>query len=82
MSQLITYLFRNHVFIHLFMQGKSWVWFGFLGSLMLLIGGLGNLLKVKMQEIDGIQLEKLRGGVQDWLVQEREGRAARAPLIL
>lgn len=60
------------------MQGKSWAWFGFFGSLMLLIGGLANLVKVlKMQ--DGIQLEKLRGGAQDRLVQEREGRV---PLVL
>lgn len=64
--------------IFLYMQGKSWAWFGFFGSLMLLMGGLANLVKVlKMQ--DGIQLEKLRGGAQDRLVQEREGRV---PLVL
>lgn len=57
---------------------------------MLLIGGLANLVKVvKMQ--DGIQLEKLRGGAQDRLVQDREGRVpdrlvqereGRVPLVM
>lgn len=56
-------------------QAKSWVWFCVFGSLLFLIGGLVNLLKVyKMQQTDGLRLEKLRGGAQERLSRHREGR--------
>ncbi|KAJ6868177.1 hypothetical protein NC651_033277 [Populus alba x Populus x berolinensis] len=42
--------------------------------------GLANVVKVfKMQQIDGLRLEKLRGGAQERLIREREGHS---PLIL
>ncbi|KAF0932911.1 hypothetical protein E2562_013111 [Oryza meyeriana var. granulata] len=60
--------------------GKSWGWFCLFGSLLFLAGGLLNLLKVfKMQQMDGRGLEKLRGGAQERLTREREGKV---PLIL
>ncbi|KAL3570614.1 hypothetical protein D5086_027863 [Populus alba] len=60
--------------------GKTWVWTGICGSLMSFIGGLANVVKVfKMQQIDGVRLEKLRGGAQERLIREREGHS---PLIL
>lgn len=44
------------------------------------MGGMMNVVKVfKMQQIDGMRLEKLRGGAQERLMNEREGRV---PLIL
>lgn len=47
---------------------------------MIFIGGLANAVKVfKMQQIDGLRLEKLRGGAQERLIREREGHS---PLIL
>ncbi|KAJ6376049.1 hypothetical protein OIU77_000924 [Salix suchowensis] len=62
------------------MQSKTWVWLGIFGSLMLFIGGLTNVVKVfEMQQIDGVRLEKLRGGAQERLIRERDGHA---PLIL
>ncbi|KAF3680978.1 putative pentatricopeptide repeat-containing protein-like [Capsicum annuum] len=58
----------------------DWKWFGVFGSLLLLIGGLMNVVKVfKMQQMSGLRLEKLRGGAQDRLMQEREGQM---PLII
>ncbi|KAF8379677.1 hypothetical protein HHK36_029121 [Tetracentron sinense] len=68
-------------FIHhgLGLLGKSWVWFGIFGSFLFLIGGLTNVVKVfKMQQMDGMRLEKLRGRAQERLSQEREGHV---PLI-
>ncbi|KAK3219435.1 hypothetical protein Dsin_013405 [Dipteronia sinensis] len=60
--------------------GRTWVWFGIVGSLLFLIGGLTNVVKVfKMQQVDGLRLEKLRGGAQERLIQEREGCV---PLIM
>ncbi|XP_047076865.1 uncharacterized protein LOC124687056 [Lolium rigidum] len=60
--------------------GRSWAWFCLFGSLLFLAGGLFNLLKVfKMQQMDGRGLEKLRGGAQERLSREREGKV---PLIL
>lgn len=62
------------------MQGRTWIWLGIFGSLLFFIGGLANVIKVfKMQQIDGLRLEKLRGGAHDLLIHEREGRV---PLIL
>ncbi|THG05485.1 uncharacterized protein LOC114305355 [Camellia sinensis] len=58
--------------------GWTWVWLGIFGSLLFFVGGLANVVKVfKMQQTDGMRLEKLQGGAQEWLV--REGRV---PLIL
>ncbi|KAF5731232.1 hypothetical protein HS088_TW19G00838 [Tripterygium wilfordii] len=60
--------------------GWNWIWLGIFGSLMFFIGGLANVVKVfKMQQIDGLRLEKLRGGAQERLIQERE---CQVPLIL
>ncbi|KAG2399716.1 uncharacterized protein HKW66_Vig0104310 [Vigna angularis] len=61
-------------------HGSTWIWLGIFGSLMLLIGGLTNLIKVfKMQQMNGIRLEKLRGGAHERLVSSREGHV---PLII
>jgi len=47
---------------------------------MFLTGGFTNLIKVfKMQQMNGIRLEKLRGGAHERLVSSREGRV---PLII
>ncbi|XP_037417588.1 uncharacterized protein LOC119281049 [Triticum dicoccoides] len=60
--------------------GRSWAWYCLFGSLLFLAGGLLNLLKVfKMQQMGGRGLEKLRGGAQERLSREREGKV---PLIL
>lgn len=62
------------------MQGKRWVWLGIYGSVMFTIGGLTNVVKVfKMQQMNGIRLEKLRGGAQEGLIEGREGQV---PLII
>ena len=62
------------------MQGRSWAWYCLFGSLLFLAGGLLNLLKVfKMPQRGGRGLEKLRGGAQERLRREREGKV---PLIL
>lgn len=59
---------------------KSWIWLCISGSLLLFIGGLFNVVKIfKMQQMDGVRLEKLRGGAQERLGREREGKV---PLIL
>ncbi|KAJ4953034.1 hypothetical protein NE237_029866 [Protea cynaroides] len=72
---------RKWEFNHgLMLLGKNWVWMGIFGSLLFLLGGLVNLVKVfKMQQPGGMRLEKLRGGAQERLIQEREGQV---PLIL
>ncbi|XP_030934782.1 LOW QUALITY PROTEIN: uncharacterized protein LOC115960166 [Quercus lobata] len=60
--------------------GRTWIWLGIFGSLLFFIGGLANVIKVfKMEQIDGLRMEKLRGGAHDRLIHEREGRV---PLIL
>ncbi|OVA01939.1 hypothetical protein BVC80_9079g80 [Macleaya cordata] len=60
--------------------GRNWIWLGIFGSLLFFIGGLTNVVKVfKMQQMDGIRLEKLHGGAQERLNMEREGQV---PLIL
>ncbi|XP_049368271.1 uncharacterized protein LOC125833172 [Solanum verrucosum] len=59
---------------------EDWMLFGLFGSLLLFIGGLMNVVKVfKMQQMSGLRLEKLRGGAQDRLIQEREGQM---PLLI
>jgi len=61
-------------------QGRSWAWFCLFGSLLFLAGGVLNLLKVfKTQQMGGRGLEKLRGGAQELLALQREGKV---PLIL
>ncbi|GER34329.1 polypyrimidine tract-binding protein-like protein [Striga asiatica] len=48
-------------------------------NLILFIGALANVVKVfKMQQMDGLRLEKLRGGAQERLIRLREGHL---PLI-
>ncbi|KAL6888143.1 hypothetical protein ACP4OV_009169 [Aristida adscensionis] len=60
--------------------GRSWAWLCLIGSLLLLAGGVLNLLKVfKTQQMGGRGLEKLRGGAQERLAMAREGKV---PLIL
>ncbi|XP_061348139.1 uncharacterized protein LOC133293564 [Gastrolobium bilobum] len=67
-----------HHGIHLL--GRTWIWLGILGSIMFFIGGLTNLIKVfKMQQMNGVRLEKLRGGAQERLLCARERQV---PLIL
>ncbi|KAL3521617.1 hypothetical protein ACH5RR_019766 [Cinchona calisaya] len=54
--------------------GVTWIWIGMFGSLLFFIGGLANVVKVfKMQQGDGLRLEKLRGGAQELLLHLREG---------
>ncbi|ONK66492.1 uncharacterized protein A4U43_C06F8760 [Asparagus officinalis] len=58
-----------------------------MGSLLFLVGGFFNrhnvfshmILVFKMHQMDGIRLEKLRGGALERLIREREGKV---PLIL
>lgn len=58
----------------------TWIWLGIFGSLLLFMGGLMNVVKVfKMQQMDGLRLEKLRGGAQERLVRVRDGQV---PLII
>ncbi|KAF5947560.1 hypothetical protein HYC85_013517 [Camellia sinensis] len=60
--------------------GWTWVWLGIFGSLLFFVGGLANVVKVfKMQQTDGMRLEKLRGGAQERLVQAREGQRSTHP---
>lgn len=62
------------------MQGMTWIWLGIFGSILFFVGGLTNVAKVyTMQQIEGLRLEKLRGGAQERLSQEREGQV---PLII
>ncbi|GAA0156556.1 hypothetical protein LIER_14030 [Lithospermum erythrorhizon] len=58
-----------------YLLGQLWIWMGMFGSLMFVVGGMTNVVKVfKMQQMaNGMRLEKLRGGAQDRLIQEREG---------
>lgn len=59
----------------MYLQGGTWIWLGIFGSLFLFIGGFTNVLKVfKMQQVDGLRLEKLRGGTQERLIQIRESQ--------
>lgn len=64
---------------NLFSQGETFIWLGVFSSILLLVGGLANLVKVfKMQQGD-LRLEKLRGGAHELLIREREGLG---PLIV
>ncbi|KAK9050201.1 hypothetical protein SSX86_030829 [Deinandra increscens subsp. villosa] len=54
---------------------RTWVWMGMFASLLLLLGGLANVVKVfKMLQMDRLRLEKLRGGAQERLSRAREGQ--------
>nr|CAB3464311.1 unnamed protein product [Digitaria exilis] len=54
---------------------RSWAWLCMLGSLLWLAAALLNGLKVfMMHQSDAMRLEKLRGGAQEWLSRDREGR--------
>lgn len=67
-----------HHGIHLL--GETWIWLSMFGSLMYFIGGLTNLIKVfKMQQMNGIRMEKLRGEAHERFVRAREGQV---PLIM
>ncbi|KAL7003567.1 hypothetical protein U1Q18_004719 [Sarracenia purpurea var. burkii] len=67
----------THHGLHLL--GRRWVWLGILGSLLFFVGGIFNLVKVfKMQQADGMRLEKLRGGAEELLARQWE---AQVPLI-
>jgi hypothetical protein len=56
-------------------QGRSWAWLCLVGSLLWLAAALLNGLKVfMMHQSDGLRLEKLRGGAQERLSRDLEGR--------
>lgn len=63
----------------IYIQGRTFTWFGIFGSGLLVIGGLANVVKVFKMQQGGLRLEKLRGGAHELLIQEREGQV---PLIL
>ncbi|KAI9096789.1 hypothetical protein K1719_025968 [Acacia pycnantha] len=81
LAAILNHYEQSSVIHHgLHLLGGTWVWLGIFGSMLLFIGGLTNVVKVfKMQQIDGLRLEALRGGAQERLMSEREGRV---PLIL
>ncbi|TVU20106.1 hypothetical protein EJB05_36299, partial [Eragrostis curvula] len=57
------------------LQSRSWVWLSLLGSVLWLAAALFNVLKVfMMHQSDALRLEKLRGGAQERLSRDREGR--------
>ncbi|CAN1158426.1 hypothetical protein LINPERPRIM_LOCUS11851 [Linum perenne] len=56
------------------------LWMSIYGSVMFFLGGLANVVKVfKMQQMNGLRLEKLRGGANERLIHGREGHV---PLII
>ena len=56
-------------------QGRSWAWLCLVGSLLWLAAALLNVLKVfMMHQSDALRLEKLRGGAQERLSRDSEGR--------
>ncbi|KAL6848749.1 hypothetical protein ACP4OV_021332 [Aristida adscensionis] len=55
--------------------GGSWAWLCLAGSALWLAAALFNVLKVfMMHQSDALRLEKLRGGAQERLSRDREGR--------
>ncbi|XP_024960754.1 uncharacterized protein LOC112501270 [Cynara cardunculus var. scolymus] len=71
---------HHHHGLHLLTY--SWVWIGIIASSLLVIGGLTNVVKViKMLQVDGIRLEKLRGGAQERLIEELEEKGETPFLI-
>ncbi|ESW09566.1 hypothetical protein PHAVU_009G137800 [Phaseolus vulgaris] len=81
LSAILNYQEKSKTIHHdIHLLGSTWIWLGIFGSLMFLTGGFTNLIKVfKMQQMNGIRLEKLRGGAHERLVSSREGRV---PLII
>ena len=62
------------------MQIETLIWLCIFGSLQYFVGGLTNVIKVfKMQQVNGLRLEKLRRRAQERLADERE---VRVPIIL
>ncbi|ONK81192.1 uncharacterized protein A4U43_C01F26310 [Asparagus officinalis] len=77
---LVGGFFNQHHVYGSMLLAKSWIWLCIFGSLLFFVGGLLHVGKVfKMQQMDGMRLEKLRGGALERLVREREGKV---PLIL
>ncbi|KAK7311462.1 hypothetical protein RJT34_09617 [Clitoria ternatea] len=80
LSAILNYHEQSDIDHGIQLLGRTWIWLGIFGSLMFFIGGLTNLIKVfKMQQMNGMRLEKLRGGAHERLLNAREGRV---PLIL
>ncbi|XP_062120233.1 uncharacterized protein LOC133834584 [Humulus lupulus] len=73
----------GQLFHGLQLLGRRWIWVSIFGSMFLVLGGFMNVVKVfhMQSSSDGgrMRLEKLRGGAQERLLQEREGQV---PLIL
>ncbi|KAJ1264303.1 hypothetical protein BS78_09G253300 [Paspalum vaginatum] len=56
-------------------RSGSRAWLCLVGSVLWLAAALLNALKVfMMHQSDALRLEKLRGGAQEWLSRDREGR--------
>ncbi|CAN6336656.1 unnamed protein product [Urochloa humidicola] len=56
-------------------ERRSWAWLCLVGSLLWLAAATLNVLKVfMMHQSDALRLEKLRGGAQERLSRDREGR--------
>ncbi|KAJ9539615.1 hypothetical protein OSB04_026121 [Centaurea solstitialis] len=71
---------QHHHGLHLLTH--SWVWIGIVASSLLVIGGFTNVIKViKMLQMDGTRLEKLRGGAQEWLIEDLE-RKGETPFLI
>ncbi|XP_071706714.1 uncharacterized protein [Rutidosis leptorrhynchoides] len=62
---------HHHYGLHLLTY--TWVWINIVACSLLVLGGLTNVVKVvKMLQMDGIRLEKLRGGAQEQLIQDEQ----------
>ncbi|KAL1309730.1 hypothetical protein HN51_052431 [Arachis hypogaea] len=74
-SSCLNYIEQSRVIHHgLGLLGRDWIWLGISGTIFFFIGGLINVVKVfKMQQMNGMRLEKLRGGAQEQLIRAREG---------
>lgn len=56
------------------LQGETCIWLCIIASSTLFIGAIVNVVKVfKMQQNNGMRLEKLRGGAQERLNELTEG---------
>ncbi|XP_054799484.1 uncharacterized protein LOC129303923 [Prosopis cineraria] len=82
LAAILNYYEQSGAIRHgLHLLGGTWVWLEIFGSMLLFMGGMTNVVKVfKMQQTDGLRLEKLRGGAQEGRVpliledQRRRGR--------
>uniref|UniRef100_A0A0E0L6C5 Uncharacterized protein n=1 Tax=Oryza punctata TaxID=4537 RepID=A0A0E0L6C5_ORYPU len=55
--------------------GRRWAWMCMSGSVLWLVAAVFNMAKVfMMHQSDALRLEKLRGGAQERLSRDREGR--------